>query len=84
VTFAVDTPRSVAVCEATSTNDGPSSARFSLSCFNGKFSGNGTYESHTGSPNDHIIARGQTRRGQPIVIVIGLPAQLAANMYGGL
>jgi len=84
VTFAVDNPRSEPVCEGTFTNDGPSSGRFSLSCFNGKFSGNGTYESHTGSPNDHIIARGQTRRGQPIVIVIGLPAKLAANMYGGL
>ena len=31
-----------------------------------------------------IIARGQTSRGQPITMVIGLPAQLASNMYGGL
>jgi len=84
VTFSVDNPRAEQVCEGTFTNDGPSNGRFSLSCFNGKFSGNGTYESHTGSPNDHIIARGQTQRGQPIVVVIGLPAQLAANMYGGL
>jgi len=84
VTFSVDNPRAEQVCEGTFTNDGPSNGRFSLSCFNGKFSGNGTSESHTGSPNDHIIARGQTQRGQPIVVVIGLPAQLAANMYGGL
>jgi hypothetical protein len=84
VTFAVDNPRSEPVCEGTFTNDGPRSGRFSLSCFAGKFSGNGTYESHTGSPNDHIIARGQTGRGQPITMVIGLPAQLATSMYGGL
>jgi hypothetical protein len=84
VTFAVENPRAEPVCEGTFTNDGPSSGRFALSCFDGKFSGSGTYQSHTGSPNDHIIARGSTQRGQPIVVVIGLPAQLASSMYGGL
>jgi hypothetical protein len=84
VTFSLDNPRSEPVCQGTFTNDGPRSGRFSLNCFSGKFAGSGTYESHTGSPNDHIIARGQTQRGQPIVIVIGLPSQLAMNMYGGL
>jgi hypothetical protein len=84
VTFAVENPRAEPVCEGTFTNDGPRSGRFSLNCFNGKFVGNGTYESHTGSPNDHIVARGQTGRGQPITMVIGLPSQLASNMYGGL
>jgi len=84
VTFAVENPRAEPVCEGTFTNDGPRSGRFSLSCFQGKFAGNGTYESHTGSPNDHILARGQTARGQPITMVIGLPSQLAANMYGGI
>ena len=84
VTFSVDNPRSEPVCEGTFTNDGPRSGRFSLNCFSGKFAGSGTYESHTGSPNDHILARGQTGRGQPVVIVIGLPSQLAMTMYGGL
>jgi hypothetical protein len=84
VTFAVDNPRAETVCEGTFTNDGPRSGRFSLNCFNGKFLGNGTYESHIGNPNDHIIARGMTRNGQPVTMVIGLPAQLASNMYGGL
>ena len=46
--------------------------------------GRGSYESRTGAPNDHIIARGQTGRGQPVTMVIGLPAQLAANTYGSL
>jgi hypothetical protein len=84
VTFSVDNPRAEPVCEGTFTNDGPNSGHFSLSCFQGRFTGSGTYESHTGSPNDHILARGQTQRGQPIVVVIGLPSQLASNMYGGL
>lgn len=84
VTFSVDNPRAETVCEGTFTNDGPRTGRFSLNCFNGKFSGSGTYESRTGSPNDHIIAHGQTGRGQPVTMVIGLPAQLAGNLYGSL
>ncbi len=62
----------------------PAAGQFSLSCFAGKFSGTGNYESKTGAPNDHIIARGQTNRGLPIVMVIGLPAQLAVNTYGAI
>jgi hypothetical protein len=84
VSFSVENPRAEQVCDGTFTNDGTRSGRFSLNCFNGKFAGNGTYENRTGSPNDHIIARGQTGRGQPVVMVIGLPSQLAANTYGGL
>ena len=84
VRFAVDNPRGEQVCEGTFTNDGPSNGHFSMSCFAGKFSGTGTYQSKPGAPNDHIIARGQTSRGLPIVMVIGLPAQLAANTYGAI
>jgi hypothetical protein len=84
VTFSVDNQRGETVCGGTFTNDGPQSGRFSLSCFNGKFAGNGTYESRIGNPNDHIIARGQTGRGQPVTMVIGLPSQLAASTYGSL
>lgn len=84
VTLTVDNVNGEAVCDGTFTNEARSSGRFSLSCFNGKFSGTGTYESRTGAPNDHVIARGQTRSGQPIVMVIGLPAQLALNTYGGI
>ena len=66
------------------TNDGPANGRFSMSCFGGKFGSNGTYQSKTGSPNDHIIARGHTGQGQPVSMVIGLPAQLAGGLYGGI
>jgi hypothetical protein len=84
VTFSVENVRAEQVCDGTFTNEGPNNGKFSLSCFGGKFSGNGTYERKMGAPNDHIIARGQTARGLPIVLVIGLPAQLAANTYGGI
>ena len=84
VTFSVENQRGEQVCEGTFANDGHASGLFSLSCFGGKFSGKGNYQSKTGAPNDHIIARGQTARGLPVVMVIGLPAQLAANTYGGV
>lgn len=84
VTFGVDNPRGEPVCEGTFTNDGPGSGRYSMTCFNGKFGSSGTYQSKTGAPNDHILARGQTGQGQPVTMVIGLPAQLASGTYGGL
>ncbi|WIM13932.1 hypothetical protein [Enhydrobacter sp.] len=84
VTFTVDNISGQKVCEGTFTNESTGIGRFSLSCFNGKFGGRGNYDSRLGAPNDHILARGQTASGQPIVMVIGLPAQLAANMYGGI
>ena len=84
VTFTVENPRGEQVCNGTMTNEGPGNGQFSLSCFGGKFGGRGSYESKTGAPNDHIIARGQTARGQPVVMVIGMPAQLATNTYGAI
>jgi len=84
VIFTVENVRAEPVCEGTFTNDTANSGRFSLSCFDGKFTGRGTYESKVGAPNDHIIARGSTPNGQPVVLVIGLPAQLAVNTYGGI
>jgi hypothetical protein len=84
VTFTVENVRAEPVCDGTFTNERPGSGKFSLSCFGGKFSGNGSYEMKAGVPNDHIVARGQTSRGLPVVLVIGLPAQLAAGTYGGI
>ena len=84
VRFTVENARGEPACEGTFTNEGASAGRFSLSCFHGQFSGNGGYQSKVGAPNDHIIARGQTGRGLPIVMVIGLPAQLAASTYGAI
>lgn len=84
VTFRIENPRGEPVCDGTFSNTGPAKGLFSLSCFAGRFGGRGTYQSKTGAPNDHIIAHGQTSRGLPIVMVIGLPAQLASKTYGTL
>jgi hypothetical protein len=84
VTFAVENLSAEPVCDGTFTNESSSAGRFSLACFGGKFNSVGTYESKTGAPNDHIVARGQTRASQPVVMVIGLPAQLAATTYGSI
>jgi hypothetical protein len=84
VTLTVDNARGERVCDGTLTSSGGANGLFSLSCFGGKFAGNGNYQSKTGAPNDHIVGQGQTSRGQPVVLVIGLPSQLAAGTYGGL
>ncbi len=83
-TFTVENPRAEPVCEGTFTAEAAGNGRFSLSCFNGKFSAQGTYQSKAGAPNDHIVARGQTARGLPVVLIIGLPSQLAMGTYGGI
>lgn len=83
-TFTVENVRAEKVCEGTFTNESIGNGKFSLSCFGGKFTGQGGYQNRFGAPNDHIIARGQTSRGLPIVMVIGLPSQLAAGTYGGI
>jgi hypothetical protein len=68
--------RAESMCEGTFTNDGAANGGFS-SCFARKFSGNGRYDSKSGAPNDHIIARADQQ--QPADRDgIGLPAQLAA------
>jgi hypothetical protein len=74
VPFTVENERAEPVCNGTFTNEGPNNGKFSLSCFGGYFSGNGTYERKTGDSNDRFIARGQTSRGLPIMLVIGRPA----------
>jgi len=84
VTLTVDNPRGERVCEGTLTSSGGPNGVYSLSCFNGRFASNGNYQSKSGAPNDHIVGQGRTQRGQPVVMVIGLPSQLAAASYGGL
>ena len=62
----------------------PRTGRFSLQLLPRQVRRQRHLESQIGNPNDHIVARGQTGRGQPVTMVIGLPSQLAANTYGGL
>jgi hypothetical protein len=48
------------VCTGTLINEGPNNGRFSLSCFDGRLSANGSYERKTGDANGNLIARGET------------------------
>lgn len=84
VTMTIDNSRGEQVCDGTMTSSGANNGSFSLSCFGGKFSGSGGYQSKNGAPNHHIVGQGKTASGQPVVLVIGLPSQLAAGTYGGL
>lgn len=84
VRFSVENVRQEQVCEGTFTNETAGGGRFSLACFGGRFNSQGDYQSKIGLPNDHIVARGQTAKGLPVVMVIGLPSQLAAGTYGGI
>ena len=68
------------VCDGTFTKEGPNNGKFSLSCFDGYFSGNGQYERKTGDPNNSFIAHGQTSRGLPIMLVIGRPTGRPVTM----
>jgi hypothetical protein len=65
VHFAVKNQGAEPVCDGTFTTEGPNNGKFSLSCFDGYFSGNGQYERKTGDPNNSFIAHGQTSRGFP-------------------
>ena len=74
VPFIVDRPGSVQkYCEGTFTKEGPNNGKFALLC-DGGVSANGSYERKTGDRNDSFIARGQTSRGFPIELIVGLPA----------
>src|SRR5258708_30641644 len=76
VTFTVENPRAEAVCDGTFTNEGVNAGRFSLSCFGGKFAGNGSYQAKFRAPNDHIIRRGPTWPGPPVGPGMRLPSHL--------
>ena len=73
VHFTVKNQSAESVCDGTFTKAGTNNGKFSLSCFDGYFSGNGQYERKTGDPNNSFIAHGQTSRGLPIMLVIGRP-----------
>jgi len=83
VPFTVENEHSEQVCTGTFTTEGPNNGKFSLSCFDGFFSGNGTYERKTGDPNDHLVAHGLTPRGLPIILVVGRPSRVAPMTWPG-
>jgi len=80
VHFTIQNQSAEPVCDGTFTKEGPNNGKFSLSCFDGYFSGNGQYERKIGDPNNSFMAHGQTSRGFPIVLVIGRPSGRPVTM----
>ena len=80
VHFTIRNQSAEPVCDGIFTKEGPNNGKFSLSCFDGYFSGNGQYERKTGDPNNSFIAHGQTSHGLPIVLVVGRPTGRLVTM----
>lgn len=81
VSFTVANEGGEHVCNGTFTADSRRSGRFSLTCFKGAFNGKGTYERKAGDRRDSFIARGQTARGQRIMLVVGKPSGIKAGQF---
>lgn len=81
VPFTIANEGGERVCNGTFAADSPRTGKFSLTCFNGSFGGNGTYERKAGDRRDSFIARGQTARGQRIMLVVGKPAGIKDGQF---
>ena len=81
VPFTVVNESGDQVCTGTFTPEPRRKGKFSLTCFNGTFSGNGSYERKHGDRADSFIARGQTARGQRIMLVVGKPSGIAEGQF---
>lgn len=65
-------------CTFVYTADGPRAGRFSLSC--GFLEGQGIYEIARDGPKDQFVARGQSKTGNPMMLVVGHPAGFPARL----
>jgi hypothetical protein len=81
VSFTVANDSGEPVCNGTFTAQSRRTGAFSLNCLNGYFSGNGTYEQKAGDRRDSFVARGQTARGLPIMLVVGRPSGIAEGQF---
>ena len=81
VSFTVVNDSGEQVCNGTFTPESSRAGKFSLTCFRGYFSGNGNYERMSGDPGNSFIARGQTARGLPIMLVVGRPSGIADGQF---
>ena len=81
VSFTVVNESGEQVCNGTFTLESRRAGKFSLTCFKGYFSGNGTYERKSGDRGNSFIARGQTARGLPIMLVVGTPSGITEGQF---
>ena len=81
VSFTVVNDSGEQVCNGTFTLESRRAGKFSLTCFKGYFSGNGNYERKSGDRGNSFIARGQTARGLPIMLVVGTPSGITEGQF---
>lgn len=81
VSFTVANEGGEQVCNGTFTAESPRTGKFSLTCFKGSFSGNGTYQRKAGDRRDSFVARGHTARGQRIMLVVGKPSGITDGQF---
>jgi hypothetical protein len=81
VPFTVVNESGEQVCNGTFTAESLRTGKFSLTCFKGAFGGNGTYERKAADRHDSFIARGQTARGQRIMLVVGKPSGITDGQF---
>jgi hypothetical protein len=81
VSFTVNNEGGEQVCNGTFTPESRRVGKFTLTCFKGLFSGAGNYEVKAGDRRDSFIARGQTARGLPIMLVVGRPSGIADGQF---
>ena len=81
VSFTVANESGEQVCNGTFTSESRRTGKFSLTCFKGYFSGNGTYEQKAGDRRNSFVARGQTAQGLPIMLVVGRPSGFTEGQF---
>lgn len=71
------------VCTGNLAANGAIEGSYMLNCLKGTVVSRGVLQAQRGgSPAAHSVAQGATAQGQPTVLVIGLPAQMAFDRYG--
>jgi hypothetical protein len=81
VSFTVANDGGEQVCNGTFTAQSRRAGTFSLTCFKGYFSGQGSYEQKAGDRRGSFIARGRTAHGLPIMLVVGKPSGITEGEF---
>ena len=81
VSFTLDNDSGERVCTGSFTTESRRAGKFTLTCFKGYFTGSGTYEQKGGDGRNNFVARGQTSRGLPIMLVVGRPSGISEGQF---
>lgn len=81
VAFKVTNEQGEEACTGSFSSDSRRAGQFSLRCFGGQFSAQGSYERKAGDRADSFVARGKTAQGLPIMLVVGKPAGISDDQF---